>query len=1319
MSKTKWYAKALYLVFALALVVVALPAAAAENGGDAVNTLRVYGRCTENAAFPYTTAAGPFDLTSSEAPPKDFIVWNPAYMYHLDSESNGIYGDFFQSIVVNGNDANEKVHLRQWYVPKYEEPSGEVWTEQEKVASPDIVKEYTYMLLDTNNNPIAGNQGETSFVFPIADNSAQIGLDDYDVNGDGEAEKVNLNTVSDVDGLPLTADEWIDISTDMLTVTTGDVLSFLDHRAVITSVSASSITVDIYYSGNQSDSSKKSVIIPVLSTASAGRHLVHVEALTNSPPLPPSQSTEFPGTSSLQLVTEPWYLQLMNISGSNAQIIVGRLLKNGESFFVDGAEYEIAAIYAPNPGKLENPPLKYITIRNSLPKYDDITLEALTIIKKAVQEGETLPLLPPFNMEHDMIDDTNIPECIAGDPNDSSEADVQNKDNVVSEVDLYDTPTMPTPASPQISGSPDGYGDESGLDINYNTIAERRVTDVPAIVEYFIAEDKEERFDTNLLEEKVSENVTANVTAEDWRWINIETLPWDYTEFVLPELEDATSMSNDDGDYILVSSWVTEDEVRVKFVYDAAVGIVNSADIYVNDYTNYNSLRVYGRCTENAAFPYTTAAGPFDLTSSEAPPKDFIVWNPAYMYHLDSESNGIYGDFFQSIVVNGNDANEKVHLRQWYVPKYEEPSGEVWTEQEKVASPDIVKEYTYMLLDTNNNPIAGNQGETSFVFPIADNSAQIGLDDYDVNGDGEAEKVNLNTVSDVDGLPLTADEWIDISTDMLTVTTGDVLSFLDHRAVITSVSASSITVDIYYSGNQSDSSKKSVIIPVLSTASAGRHLVHVEALTNSPPLPPSQSTEFPGTSSLQLVTEPWYLQLMNISGSNAQIIVGRLLKNGESFFVDGAEYEIAAIYAPNPGKLENPPLKYITIRNSLPKYDDITLEALTIIKKAVQEGETLPLLPPFNMEHDMIDDTNIPECIAGDPNDSSEADVQNKDNVVSEVDLYDTPTMPTPASPQISGSPDGYGDESGLDINYNTIAERRVTDVPAIVEYFIAEDKEERFDTNLLEEKVSENVTANVTAEDWRWINIETLPWDYTEFVLPELPDTTDPVNNDDGDYILVSSFLTEDSGCFLGPRGGQGELTNGSPVRVKFVYDAVDGTGLYVNTIPIGPVDHPTICRSPTTLGFSANVGGDNPASKTFNIWNCGDAGTTLGWSVSDGAAWLSESPPSGSSTGEDDTVTVSVDITGLSEGIYPATITITAPGATNTPQTVAVTLTVTEYPRWDVNQDGHVNVLDMVLVGQHWGETGTPGWIPEDVNEDGVINVLDMVLIGQHWTG
>lgn len=53
------------------------------------------------------------------------------------------------------------------------------------------------------------------------------------------------------------------------------------------------------------------------------------------------------------------------------------------------------------------------------------------------------------------------------------------------------------------------------------------------------------------------------------------------------------------------------------------------------------------------------------------------------------------------------------------------------------------------------------------------------------------------------------------------------------------------------------------------------------------------------------------------------------------------------------------------------------------------------------------------------------------------------------------------------------------------------------------------------------------------------------------------------------------------------------------------------------------------------------------------------------------------------------------------------------------DVNGDGHVNALDLVLVGQHFGETGAPGWIPEDINIDGSIDILDIILIFQNWTG
>ncbi len=49
------------------------------------------------------------------------------------------------------------------------------------------------------------------------------------------------------------------------------------------------------------------------------------------------------------------------------------------------------------------------------------------------------------------------------------------------------------------------------------------------------------------------------------------------------------------------------------------------------------------------------------------------------------------------------------------------------------------------------------------------------------------------------------------------------------------------------------------------------------------------------------------------------------------------------------------------------------------------------------------------------------------------------------------------------------------------------------------------------------------------------------------------------------------------------------------------------------------------------------------------------------------------------------------------------------------DVNQDGTVNILDLVLVGQNLGQK-SPSDPRTDVNNDGQVNVLDLVLVAEH---
>ena len=101
-----------------------------------------------------------------------------------------------------------------------------------------------------------------------------------------------------------------------------------------------------------------------------------------------------------------------------------------------------------------------------------------------------------------------------------------------------------------------------------------------------------------------------------------------------------------------------------------------------------------------------------------------------------------------------------------------------------------------------------------------------------------------------------------------------------------------------------------------------------------------------------------------------------------------------------------------------------------------------------------------------------------------------------------------------------------------------------------------------------------------------------------------------------------------------------------------------PAITAGPSSISFNAQQGGTNPASQTLSIWNSG--GGTLTWSASDNADWLILSPTNGSSTGEIDNITLSVDISGMSAGSYDAVITITAPSAANAPQAVAVNLAI-----------------------------------------------------------
>jgi len=50
------------------------------------------------------------------------------------------------------------------------------------------------------------------------------------------------------------------------------------------------------------------------------------------------------------------------------------------------------------------------------------------------------------------------------------------------------------------------------------------------------------------------------------------------------------------------------------------------------------------------------------------------------------------------------------------------------------------------------------------------------------------------------------------------------------------------------------------------------------------------------------------------------------------------------------------------------------------------------------------------------------------------------------------------------------------------------------------------------------------------------------------------------------------------------------------------------------------------------------------------------------------------------------------------------------------DVNSDGVVNILDLVIVGKYFGKSA-PDNAKADVNKDGIVDILDLNIVGQYF--
>jgi hypothetical protein len=93
----------------------------------------------------------------------------------------------------------------------------------------------------------------------------------------------------------------------------------------------------------------------------------------------------------------------------------------------------------------------------------------------------------------------------------------------------------------------------------------------------------------------------------------------------------------------------------------------------------------------------------------------------------------------------------------------------------------------------------------------------------------------------------------------------------------------------------------------------------------------------------------------------------------------------------------------------------------------------------------------------------------------------------------------------------------------------------------------------------------------------------------------------------------------------------------------------------SPQALAFNYTAGGTVPAAQGVSITNGG--GGTLFWAASSDSSWVGLSPVFGTAPAA---MSVSVNPVNLSAGTYPATVRISALGATGSPASISVALVV-----------------------------------------------------------
>jgi hypothetical protein len=1239
----------------LAVFTAAIPSSIAQPPGPPNppvditegSSIRIYGEDNMGPYKPYDSQGQMYyDNWSDPFNPgilqKDSVTFNPAII---------LWDGQVSPMSANSYNIHEKKFLRMWYEPEhvYSKPG---------YCYPTIEVESTYMLVDKQDwTPTSGREDETFFKFPIVEIPTQTGLGAFE-NVEGEPLRPNVVTLAGVwtpDSLSdyqKTTNGHIHLE-KTYTLMPGETIQFLDfklqYRYIVAKNGQHFAKVKMWYAGNYEDDTEITTVLGQYDDGSSDAPYAdtffkrHMERYNHQ--------------DHANHVT--WYARLEDeiLGGQMVEITVGKDLAAGDTFYVNGVRYDISAIEVIKyPTDYE---FKYITLRTPLPKgdgsekLDDGKISSQWIV--TVPPETALPLNPPFNVPYKMVDDINVvlwkplkhvEQWPVGNPSGNVGTEYfpfAERYLTMQEPPfewLYYFRAVPIDTDKDMSGLPtdwqlwDQYGPINRTwMVNKGVLSKwiaydvnERLVDVnkPLQVVY-IEETKEPRYSTDLLEVLNEYNISTPYLKENWTKFDIETLPDQYTEFVLPALPDVlTPCWNKTGDYLITTSFFAPNSIgtesnlvdwktgmpRVAFAYDVDYELTpfynrveqlgDGLDLYVNQWGGSSTIRIYGDDNKGplpgygaggVANAYPGWQDPFDPTSLQ---KDSITFNPAIVQW----DGRVYPMSAQS-----EDIDVKAFLRLWYEPdhNYSKPG---------YKRPTIETETTYMLIDKQDKlPTKGSANDTFFFFPIAEDETTEtpGLELIE-NPNSEPDRPNVVTLANVYGSTTAYNKttngmiWLQKTYKL---DKGDKVQFLDHKLTFVGIVLHNgsyyAKVKVDYAGNREDDTGTTL---VLATFNGGA--------TYDPD--PHRITWFKRHSeTFRTPTHPhttWYARLENYDPAYdwAEITVGKELQTGDVFYVDGVRYDIPVIEVIDiTGDTHCEKFKYITIRTPFPKCiltgvpsvpDDGIISSQWI--DCIAPYETLPVLPPFNMLHKLVDDIDVvlweplkhvDQWPLGDP--AGVAGLEyfpcaeryltmqyppaewlyyfravpiDKDNdlkMPNDWELWDHqggPFYPGTDFPPYWDlckctkklyKPTNYTvfDPNGwvaLDM-----AERIIPEPydPLVIVY-VDELIEPRYSTNLLEILNETGIGTSNLSEQWGKYVIQTFPDLYTEFLLPKDEEHAGMFLMND--YLITTSFLAPNSVYFS-------DLVRDTYPRVAFVFDAFDSlakTGLYVNELVQTPPD-------------------------------------------------------------------------------------------------------------------------------------------------------------------